>query len=411
MHKLLDDAAIAAEIRYHPRLQKVIAYLLEHKTGPVSLRQAARVACMEMTGFSRFFKQTTGIGFRSFVEHWRLARAIELMESQDYTVTQVAHLAGFNLGTFQRRFKKLVGCTPLEYKKIIVANIDAQIKRSPTISGMEGLTAYKSLQPTCDAIPLRGEGSWKSKKLLDLSLSISESPSELVPVRIQYVPHREGAKQMARIFGLTPNELPNHLGWAGEEVHLITHAGTHMDAPWHYGPGSPERPARTIDEVPLDWCFNPGVVLDFRKKEEGTTISIDDLKNALTKIGYRLRAGDIVLLYTGADQWWGHKSYPDRGVGLGREATLWLIGQGVRIIGTDAWGLDRPFRYMRQEYQKTRNIDCIWPTHYAGCLQEYCQLEKLTNLQALPPYGFDVICFPVKVARASAGWARVVAML
>src|SRR5512142_2836800 len=181
------------------------------------------------------------------------------------------------------------------------------------------------------------------KKFIDLSLSIEDSASEVIPVQLRYFTHREGAEQMGQIFGLNADDLPGRLGWAGEEVRLITHAGTHMDAPWHYGPVSEDRPARTIDEVPLEWCYGRGIVLDFQYLEEGAEISIENLKDALRKIKYRLQPSDIVLLQTGAARWWGDRSYPDRGVGLGCEATLWLVKQGVRVIGTDSWGLDRPF--------------------------------------------------------------------
>lgn len=246
---------------------------------------------------------------------------------------------------------------------------------------------------------------------IDLSLSMDDSASEVIPVRIRYFTHREGADQMSAMFGVRAQDLPDQMGWAGEEVSLISHAGTHMDAPWHYGPTSQGGRARTIDAVPLDWCYGPGVVLDFRGKQEGEEISVADLQLALKALDYRLQPGDIVLLHTGADRWWGSKSYPDHGVGLGGESTLWLVERGVRVIGTDSWGLDRPFRYMREEYEKTSDVRCIWPSHYAGRAREYCQLEKLTNLASLPHFGFTVMCFPVKIAKASAGWTRVVAML
>lgn len=247
-------------------------------------------------------------------------------------------------------------------------------------------------------------------RLVDLSLAIEESASEVIPVQVKYFSHREGAVQMEQIFGVNSDDLPGKLGWAGEEVRMITHAGTHMDAPWHYGPLSETKPARTIEEVPLEWCYGPGVVLDFTKMPEGQEITVEDLTAALRKINYELRAGDIVLLNTGAIRWWGDSSYPDRGVGLGGSATLWLVERGIRVIGTDSWGLDRPFKYMRSEFEQTKDINCIWPSHYAGRLREYCQIEKLTNLELLPPYGFTVFCFPIKVAKASAGWTRVVAM-
>ena len=37
--------------------------------------------------------------------------------------------------------------------------------------------------------------------------------------------------------------------------------------------------------------------------------------------------------------------------------------------------------------------------------------EMRRNIEALPPDGFEIVCFPVKVHRASAGWTRAVAIL
>jgi cyclase len=59
----------------------------------------------------------------------------------------------------------------------------------------------------------------------------------------------------------------------------------------------------------------------------------------------------------------------------------------------------------------TRDGSHIWPAHFAGIEREYCQIEKLGNLDQLPPYGFTLSCLPVKIAGASAGWCRAVAIL
>lgn len=250
-----------------------------------------------------------------------------------------------------------------------------------------------------------------SRRFVDLSLALDSVESERVPVTIRYVDHQTGARQMEEVFGVAAGALPGGLGWAGEELTLITHAGTHMDAPWHYGPLSEGRAARRIDEVPLEWCFGSGVVLDMRYKSDGEEIVIDDLKAALKRINHELSPGDIVMVMTGAPAYWGRVDYAEHGSGLGGEATLWLVEQGIRVIGTDAWSLDRPFAKMRLEFERSGSIRAIWPAHFAGREREYCQLEKLANLNLLPPIGFKVICFPIKIARGSAGWSRVVAML
>ena len=52
----------------------------------------------------------------------------------------------------------------------------------------------------------------------------------------------------------------------------------------------------------------------------------------------------------------------------------------------------------------------IWEGHKAGRDIGYCHLEKLHNLEALPPTGFFISCFPHKIRGASAGWTRAVAI-
>jgi cyclase len=67
---------------------------------------------------------------------------------------------------------------------------------------------------------------------------------------------------------------------------------------------------------------------------------------------------------------------------------------------------------MFKEFLTTKDKSKIWPCHFLGRRREYCHMERLGNLGAIPkPYGFMVSCLPVKVRNAGAGWARVVAIL
>src|SRR5262249_38097934 len=145
-----------------------------------------------------------------------------------------------------------------------------------------------------------------SLRMIDLSVPLAHNaPSEPMPAQIHYVRHDgEGLQQMQQFFGVRPEDLvwSDGRGWAVEEIRAITHTGTHVDAPHHYGSQSEGKRARTIDEVPLEWCFAPGVVLDMRHKAAGEFIVIADLQDALGRINYRLRPLDIVLLQTGADR-------------------------------------------------------------------------------------------------------------
>ena len=252
-------------------------------------------------------------------------------------------------------------------------------------------------------------------RLVDLSVSIEHhAPFEAFPVEIDFRAHDgAGLEFFKRTFGVTESDLVYSDGkGAGDEMlTLLTHSGTHVDAPFHYGPMSEGAPAATIDELPLEWFFGDGVVLDLRHKQPGEFIEIADLEAAIEAIGYTLAPRDIVLLQTGCDRKLHSGDYFEQ-PGMGRESTLWLVEQGVRVIGIDAFGFDRPFSAMAEDFRRTGDGRFIWPAHFAGITRSYCQIEKLANLDAIGrPHGFKVAAFPVKIQRASAGFARVVAFV
>lgn len=250
---------------------------------------------------------------------------------------------------------------------------------------------------------------------LDLSVAIdNDTPADPPPLRpkIRYQDHAQSVAEMLGFFpGLTSGQLPDSAGWAVEELHITAHNGTHLDAPWHYHPtmNGGER-AITIDEVPLDWCYRPGVKLDFRHLEDGCVATAADIEAELQRIGYTLQPLDIVVINTAAGAAYGTPTYLGKGCGIGREATLYLLERGVRVTGTDAWSWDAPFPHTARRFAETGDASLIWEGHKAGAKIGYCHLEKLARLEELPPFGFDVICFPTKIKNGSAGWTRAVAV-
>jgi kynurenine formamidase len=93
--------------------------------------------------------------------------------------------------------------------------------------------------------------------------------------------------------------------------------------------------AITIDEVPLEWCFGPGVKLDFRHLPDGYVATAEDVTKELIRIGHDLKPLDIVLVNTRAGRRFGHDDYLSAGCGMGRAATLFLLKRGVRVTGID----------------------------------------------------------------------------
>ena len=130
----------------------------------------------------------------------------------------------------------------------------------------------------------------------------------------------------------------------------------------------------------------------------------------MKRIGHALQPLDIVLVNSRAGGLIGSDEYLTAGCGIGRQATLYLTGRGVRVTGIDAWGWDAPFAHTRRRWEKTGDASIIWEGHYAGRETPYCHMEKLANLEQLPATGFVVACFPHKVRKGSAGWVRAVAL-
>ena len=131
------------------------------------------------------------------------------------------------------------------------------------------------------------------RRFVDLSIylenDVVSDPPPFGP-KIQYHKHADTAGQIAGFFpGLKKEDLPDGQGWAVEQVSLSTHNGTHLDAPWHFHPtmNRGER-AWTIDEVPLEWCFQPGVKLDFRHLPDGYVVTAGDVEDELKRIGHTL---------------------------------------------------------------------------------------------------------------------------
>jgi hypothetical protein len=103
-----------------------------------------------------------------------------------------------------------------------------------------------------------------------------------------------------------------------------------------------------------------------------------------------------VLVNTAAGMAVGNPDYVNIGCGMGYEATMYLTTRGVRVTGTDAWSWDAPFALTAEKVAETGDTSLIWEGHKAGRDIGYCHLEKLHNLEALPPHGFTVSCFPTR---------------
>ena len=250
-------------------------------------------------------------------------------------------------------------------------------------------------------------------RIVDLSAPIEPSPPDTPePLRtdIEFADHAAGAAQIEALLGVPKRLLRDGEGWATETfTRFGTHNSTHVDAPWHYNSTIAGQRAQAIDELPLDWFFGSGVVLDMTAKADGEAVDVSDFDDELARIGHELQERDIVLVRTGSDAHVLELGYIALGPAVTAAATRWLWEHGVRVMGIDAWGWDGPLHLQAQDALERDEPGVFWAAHQADL--PYAQIERLVNLDELPSSGFEVACFPLRIAGAGAAPARVVALL
>lgn len=264
-------------------------------------------------------------------------------------------------------------------------------------------------------------------RIIDLSLPIDEKAFEVHKVAIERVGHKEGVEKFNRlIMGKTisgklkhvlgkrilkKQDLPDEEFLSLEIVHSPVHIGTHLDYSFHYGSHSEGRPAKTAEEIPLEYCYQNAVKLDLTYKKPSEVITVSDVESALKKINYQLKPLDIVLFYTGADKLYGGPKYFSDYPGVDISAIDYLLDKGIKIFGVDTMGIDRPYCFMLKEFLEKKDTKYLYPAHFYGRKREFIHIERLANLGELPATGFKIICFPVKIKQTGAAWARVVAII
>lgn len=177
--------------------------------------------------------------------------------------------------------------------------------------------------------------------IVDLSMPLAPG-MRVFPGHAHTVIYPTTEHEQRRAFG-------SPLSFRVEALHMSTHEGTHVDAPWHADPnGVP------LEEVPLERFLGPAVCLDVSEVSAGGYVTRRQLEAAITRSGTDILARDHVLLHTGHhERAYGTKDW-FRHAGLDEEASRWLVGAGVRTVGIDAPSIDSSREMKRGEYPAHR---------------------------------------------------------
>ena len=164
------------------------------------------------------------------------------------------------------------------------------------------------------------------------------------------------------------------------------HTGTHMDAPTHFYHGLP-----TIDQVPLEQCVGPAILVDVTHVAPRAEIAPADLAPFEESI---VNARKIVLR-TGWSSHWGRADYFIDYPVLAEATAVWLVERGVHLIGVDTPSVDRDPN----------------PAHFAILESRAVIVENLTGLEAVPAGLFEMIVLPLPLRGLDGSPVRAVARI
>jgi kynurenine formamidase len=207
------------------------------------------------------------------------------------------------------------------------------------------------------------------------------------------------------------------------------HTGTHIDAPSHYC-----ETGRDLGRIDLDELYGTGLVIDMRPiTKPWSYYSMADIEGQLPR-GERIREGDIVVLYTGWDQYnWTQPTrndvtYFDRHPGPRPEAVDELIARRIKWIGADLASIDhslhtrvrlmRPDLVAEYEAMTGRPIEETLPLadfehiHYATARNDVSMLENLGGeIAEVAGRRVDLGAFPWRWQGGEASVCRVAAFV
>ena len=179
-------------------------------------------------------------------------------------------------------------------------------------------------------------------------------------------------------------------GYREREVTMLSHTGTHLDAPAHMLPG-----ARPLDGFPVDHYLGPACLLDVTDLPPGGTIGPD----RLGAIEEALSAAAFLLIRTGWAAKWGTPEYfegipvlapaaAERLAGLSEANGGRLRGVGLDVCSPDPVGAE------------------AFPIHHVLLGAGLLIVENLADLSALPASGFAFHCPPLPLADADGAPCR-----
>jgi arylformamidase len=266
-----------------------------------------------------------------------------------------------------------------------------------TVEQLTGLAPLEATRWHLAACPLRIRGTAGS--LLRAAALVDFTGQELVDLSLDIYPGMTALGGAVPTFWarasheLTAFFYKNELSYQTTSMLLSEHAGTHIDAPYHFDPDG-----AAIEAMSLDRLFARARMLDLTAKRPLEGIGPEDLAAALRRLGEPIEPGDAAVVWTDHSRNYERPDYTHHRPFITAEGAAWLAARRPGLVATDLVGLDEP-------------IDHVTPVHNCLLRAGIPQLQVLTNLARLAGREAYVAAFPLKLVGGTGSPLRAFAVL
>lgn len=175
-------------------------------------------------------------------------------------------------------------------------------------------------------------------------------------------------------------------GWNAKMLHLYSHCGTHMDAPWHFGCGE-----QFIDQTPLERCTGMAEVVRLPETAPRELLTVAHLGT----VAERFRPGDHLLLHTNWSERFGDPSYGPELPRISDELAAWCVEREVGVLGVEP-----------PSVADTGNLEEVTRIHRTLLGGGVTIVEGLVHLDRIPVDRCFFVALPLKIHRGDGAPCR-----
>ena len=182
----------------------------------------------------------------------------------------------------------------------------------------------------------------------------------------------------------------NSEGYNLTKLTMLTHTGTHIDAPKHFLDD-----VACVDEIPLQRLFGRANIFRYKKEPEGQEITLDDIVPS----EFQLEENQIFIMETGIEKYAETKQYNEIFPYPSKEVIEWLISKKIKAYMTDATAVD-----------PVGTKDSL--NHHLLLGADISIVENLKNLYLIPKdKEFFISALPIKLKGRDGAPCRAVALI